>query len=821
MAKTVLDLMEYSSDANAQAAYVSNDSAVASAYPTQDTNHVKATSYYDGSFAPWLATDPSKSLTGAHSGNSWLSNWGSPSNQRFHIDLGTAIIVTKIYYENWHDSGSDVNKGIKNYTFWGSNSASAFAELTYGTDTDWTQLTVDDSQFDAHTGSNVADPKYVNVTNSTPYRYYAIKVADCWGDGNAMGVRRIELQGAGSILRCGSESTIKTQGSYSLRGVATTGASSKTLTRTIGSPIDLSNINLIKFSIYSNRTGSNIKIGIHDSGGTTTEITPNISSAGEQQTVSWDISAVSNANKDAIDKIIITIVNADSANIFYVDDMNGIPVPIVTTQAVSSIDITTATGNGTITDLSGETATDRGFKYGLTETDTWDAHDTGSYGEAAFTKGITGLSALKTYYVRAYATSPAGTGYGEYVSFTTLDKAISTSQYQIELRDKNGNLKQYLTPYASKVNWEWNRIGGCGRCSITISKAYRDVTFDIRDDIQIRIKSGTTSKLVYRGYIANIVPTLKVNQDIVLDVRGYFDLLKKLVIHTTGDTRTYTSKTVAFIADDIADTFIVPNSPITISGAITAGDFTADSIEFLCTVEDALRTLSELQGDIEYGVDENLVFYWVTESEVINNKFFVGNNISVLERRVNWDDLVNKLYLVGGDVAGVKYKKTAEDTDSQAVYGLSEEILNNSSITTDSVAAQYMNAILVERSIPKFSIRATVKNSDLRLEDTVPMGLVVFYDAKYDRDTLGDSVGDIIGEAADGGSDITIGLLADGGSDVLIGGQYSAQVDRVSYSLSNTPGRFNLEIQLGDTVLETAAKIKRLELALNSITQGA
>jgi len=392
--------------------------------------------------------------------------------------------------------------------------------------------------------------------------------------------------------------------------------------------------------------------------------------------------------------------------------------------------------------------------------------------------------------------------------------------YNVELRDKTGALKAYLTPFVDNVSWEWNRIGGCGRCSLTIHKAYRDIIFDARDDIQIRVKSGATSKLVYRGYIANITPTLKDSQDIVLDVRGYFDLLKKLIVHTTGNTRTYTNKTVAFIADDIADTFIVPNTPITIAGALTDGDFTADKLEFLCTVEDALRTISELQGDIEYGVDEDLVFFWKTESETIRRRFFTGNNVSTLERRVNWDNLVNKIYLVGGDVAGVKYKVTAQSTDSQALYYLSEIIVNNSSIVTASVAAQYCGAILTEKSNPQFSIRAKIVNTDIRLEDTIPMGLVSFYDTQYDRDSPGDLIGDIIGETADGGSNIVIGEAGSGGSDVYVGGQYSAQVERISYKLSDTLGRFNIEVQLGDTVLETAAKIKRLELALSSLQQA-
>jgi hypothetical protein len=401
-----------------------------------------------------------------------------------------------------------------------------------------------------------------------------------------------------------------------------------------------------------------------------------------------------------------------------------------------------------------------------------------------------------------------------------MPTAIVASDYQVELRNKNGDLKRYLTPFISKISWEWNRIGGCGRCSITIKKAYRDIIFDARDDIQIRVKSGATSKLVYRGYIANIKPVLKIDQEVVLDIRGYFDLLKKIVVHTTGDTRTYTSKTVAYIADDIADTFIVPNSPITISGAITDGDFTADSLDFLGTVEDALRTLSELQGDVEYGVDEDLVFYWVTESSTINHKFFVGYNVSVLERSVNWDKLVNKIYLLGGDVAGTTYKTTAEATDSQSLYGLNEEIFNNSSITTSSVAAQYLNAILTERAIPQFSIRGKIENTDLRLEDTIPMGLVTFYDATYDNNSLGDLIGDIIGESSDGGSDITIGSTTDGDFDVFVGGQYSAQVNRISYNLSDTSGRFNIEVQLGDNILETAAKIKRIELMLASLNQA-
>lgn len=123
-------------------------------------------------------------------------------------------------------------------------------------------------------------------------------------------------------LQCYSESGIKVQGSYSLKGVAGATASlNLTLERTIGSPIDLSDINTIKFDIYGLRTGAHIKVGIRDSGLVWTEKTHTVVDSNTWETVTWDISGVANADKDAIDRIKITILNADVANVFYLDKM--------------------------------------------------------------------------------------------------------------------------------------------------------------------------------------------------------------------------------------------------------------------------------------------------------------------------------------------------------------------------------------------------------------------------------------------------------------------------------------------------------------------
>ena len=162
--------------------------------PAYSANYVKATSISSSIRQAAYATDPSTLLTGDANNRSWTSN--SATNQRFHIDVGEKKLIRRIYYENYHHFGTYNIVGVKNFTFWGSNDPDSFAELTYGTDTGWTEIVVGQNTFDKHVNANQTDPKYIAVTPTTKYRYYAFKFADNYGYGGGLGVRRIELQEA-------------------------------------------------------------------------------------------------------------------------------------------------------------------------------------------------------------------------------------------------------------------------------------------------------------------------------------------------------------------------------------------------------------------------------------------------------------------------------------------------------------------------------------------------------------------------------------------------------------------------------------------------
>lgn len=107
-------------------------------------------------------------------------------------------------------------------------------------------------------------------------------------------------------------------------------------------------------------------------------------------------------------------------------------LPTVTTQAVSSIAATTATGNGNITAIGSANSTERGIVYSTTShgdpgnvapassSYSGVSNATGSFGTGAFTASLTGLTSRTTYYARAYSMNTAGYSYGSEVSFTTL-----------------------------------------------------------------------------------------------------------------------------------------------------------------------------------------------------------------------------------------------------------------------------------------------------------------------------------------------------------------------------------------------------------------
>lgn len=95
-------------------------------------------------------------------------------------------------------------------------------------------------------------------------------------------------------------------------------------------------------------------------------------------------------------------------------------IPILTTETVSAITIMSAKRGGNITDDGGADITERGVCYNTSGNPTkQDQRTSDGTGNGSFASNVILLNPGTYYYLRAYATNKAGTGYGDVKEFPT------------------------------------------------------------------------------------------------------------------------------------------------------------------------------------------------------------------------------------------------------------------------------------------------------------------------------------------------------------------------------------------------------------------
>jgi len=271
---------------------------------------------------------------------------------------------------------------------------------------------------------------------------------------------------SGSNLRITSSPDFETKSSYSVR-VRTTDQGSltyeKAFTITISdvneAPTDIAlSASSINENVPANSTVGSLSSTDVDAANTFTYTL--VAGTGSTDNAAFNISGsnlriTSSPDFETKNSYSVRVRTTDQGSLTYekefsitINDM--VEIPVVTTQAVSSIASTTATGNGNIASLGSPNPTAHGVCWNTTGAPTVldsKVNNGAISSTGAFTASMTGLSANTTYYVRAYVTNISGTSYGAETTFTTLKIQLTITDPVVvsKVYDNSTNASLYTT----------------------------------------------------------------------------------------------------------------------------------------------------------------------------------------------------------------------------------------------------------------------------------------------------------------------------------------------------------------------------------------
>lgn len=370
--------------------------------------------------------------------------------------------------------------------------------------------------------------------------------------------------------------------------------------------------------------------------------------------------------------------------------------------------------------------------------------------------------------------------------------------YKIIISDRQFNVKEEIHNRAYNVSWDYNRIGGCGRFSFTVPTRYCNETalggnYNVK--IQRRIPTTGIYETWYQGRIENKIPSVKgVNEAITVSGFGYQSQLKDIYVDDAGAKKVYTSQEISVIVTDILDNYITSNTDITYSGGdISATSFTPDSIEFSKDALDCFNTLADITGSREWGVDADRKFFFKERSSTSGFRYR-ANDTKVLDFSIDNSskDIVNRVIILGGDVAGSPFVRIVNDAQSQLKWNRRDRTVSNSAIVTNAVADQFADAIFAEFS--DISLRTRIKIlEENQFESTVPIPLF-----------------EVIGEPRD-----TYGTKKYGSG--LYNAVVALQVNRISYKIDKS-SNLTVSLQLGKIRPSIAEDLSQLKYNIDQLS---
>ena len=258
-----------------------------------------------------------------------------------------------------------------------------------------------------------------------------------------------------------------------------------------------------------------------------------------------------------------------------------------------------------------------------------------------------------------------------------MAKAIEYVEIRID--DRSGGQRTTINTSApghplTDLRFSLRRNEGCDQCAFTVVRDGRTSTIQNRDSCEVWVKTKAAAiKRYWKGVIVS-TPWEHTSKRVVrFEAEGLWRELtqQRVVKFYEGEDVDDMVKSLLAVADN--DSLISSaTTGVSIGSPETIADFEAEYI----TYADAFETLAKVQGDVQYGVDQDGVLYFEDVTTAKGIVFFEGKNVHDLDGRVTSDKLVNRVYMQSKQmVAGANLTLTRSDATRITNEGLAEAVV--------------------------------------------------------------------------------------------------------------------------------------------------
>lgn len=247
---------------------------------------------------------------------------------------------------------------------------------------------------------------------------------------------------------------------------------------------------------------------------------------------------------------------------------------------------------------------------------------------------------------------------------------------------------------------------GCGAFNITFAEI---PSFPINYRTRVEIYPFMDPVPWFVGFIKKIPKEGNIEKPVTYEGYGFYEQLEWVTV-----SKSYTNMTISAIVSDIVGNFVATKTQIQYNPVkIENCSYTVSNIDFDHVFAiDALETLANLALNYEFGVDNVREFYFRQIDTNIKEHFYHPQHIKDFTPEVDFEGLRNRLYVKAGQIVNKSnYIGIVEDTDSQNLYGIREEIVSAPEILNTNDALQWATWQLNQLKEPQVS--ATIEQTNL------------------------------------------------------------------------------------------------------------